>query len=688
MATAAQIAANRCNAQKSTGPRSAAGKMRSRYNAFRHGLAVPLSADIGSADEIDALAAELAAAGAPRTLNEAARRAALAQLELARIEAVKLGTINKAAQKARQASGCELDEAAPMGFLHKVSELKRLYRYERRALSQRRRALRLLDAVAREISKTRPVRRSTRFVQPAWVFNVHALARESVVRSPQMFVTGSDPMIGGLRVTTSLYDDTTGEIEFAFGPSYTLAQQFPLKTIGRRGGRHWAAICPTSGKIFEELFVKEGESLIGSRFALGLTYKSKQSQKTRAAQQLANQLARASALADTELLILSNAANACHLEEPDTDRPVHSQFDQTNGDVASTPSAARYQSEAKKLIVWPKTAAIHVTAGNLDAALADYKNVIANCEAARGRISGARIRKGLYRARSSIARLAFEYLLRRNFGQAHSCIDDVLAHYPRSAAFKIMKAHALLFSGRGEEARAIYLEHIDKTFSQWRDCYTYIRDDFDKLRRAGLTHPRMEEIELEVLAAERGEVTSAKPKEAPADTVAPAPDKIVAPSPLLPDDINLGDRAVQVGKLKTALEYYRRCFSACEGKCAETANDTVAKANADTAANRIACLAFQFLLKKYVHQALDAVEQIVTARPGWIWVRLIQAHALMFTARKTDALNIHRKYCGQFHQDGEPWGATIRGDFAALCAAGYPRNPIMDYIEQQFATKD
>jgi hypothetical protein len=38
MATAAQIAANRANAQKSTGPRSVEGKEASRFNALQHGM--------------------------------------------------------------------------------------------------------------------------------------------------------------------------------------------------------------------------------------------------------------------------------------------------------------------------------------------------------------------------------------------------------------------------------------------------------------------------------------------------------------------------------------------------------------------------------------------------------------------------------------------------------------------------
>ena len=38
MATPAQINANRANAQKSTGPRSAEGKSASRFNALKHGI--------------------------------------------------------------------------------------------------------------------------------------------------------------------------------------------------------------------------------------------------------------------------------------------------------------------------------------------------------------------------------------------------------------------------------------------------------------------------------------------------------------------------------------------------------------------------------------------------------------------------------------------------------------------------
>jgi hypothetical protein len=58
MATEKQIAANRANAQKSTGPKTAAGRSRSSRNAVRHGLSGPL--DFAMSEKADAIARLLA----------------------------------------------------------------------------------------------------------------------------------------------------------------------------------------------------------------------------------------------------------------------------------------------------------------------------------------------------------------------------------------------------------------------------------------------------------------------------------------------------------------------------------------------------------------------------------------------------------------------------------------------------
>jgi hypothetical protein len=96
MASERQIAANRRNARKSTGPRSEAGKNRASGNAYRHGLAAGGGQSGTSAAEIDTLASAIAAAAtgsvlaaADAEILEYARTAAQAERELARIRAMK-----------------------------------------------------------------------------------------------------------------------------------------------------------------------------------------------------------------------------------------------------------------------------------------------------------------------------------------------------------------------------------------------------------------------------------------------------------------------------------------------------------------------------------------------------------------------------------------------------------------------
>ena len=77
--------ANRANACASTGPRTAAGKARSARNASRHGLRSPVLADPALSAEVQELAREIAGARASWDELALAARIAEAQVDLVRV---------------------------------------------------------------------------------------------------------------------------------------------------------------------------------------------------------------------------------------------------------------------------------------------------------------------------------------------------------------------------------------------------------------------------------------------------------------------------------------------------------------------------------------------------------------------------------------------------------------------------
>lgn len=132
-----RAAVNRANARASTGPRTAAGKAKVAGNARRHGLWVA-GWGLDSAEARDlarrlmqGLEQGLAGAQAPPMVEAAAMDVAYAVLEL---------------RKVRRHRGALLEAALDGGETEAlVGDLVRLDRYERRARTHRRNAIRALD---------------------------------------------------------------------------------------------------------------------------------------------------------------------------------------------------------------------------------------------------------------------------------------------------------------------------------------------------------------------------------------------------------------------------------------------------------------------------------------------------------------------------------------------------------------
>jgi hypothetical protein len=118
MASERQIAANRRNARKSTGPRSGAGKNRSSRNAYRHGLTLSITSTAAVAKQLDKLVREIAGDTEDAIMLERARALAQAELDLARVRRAKITLIERA-----RAFG-ELDP--PQAF-RTVTQIKRFF---------------------------------------------------------------------------------------------------------------------------------------------------------------------------------------------------------------------------------------------------------------------------------------------------------------------------------------------------------------------------------------------------------------------------------------------------------------------------------------------------------------------------------------------------------------------------------
>ena len=123
MATEKQIRANRENAKKSTGPKTAAGRTRSSRNALRHGLSLPLTPNTEMAAKADLIRKSLVSEQGKPTRVVAAIEFAQAQLDLLRIRAV------------RGQMMAELDSVSD--DLTQLRRLAALDRYEARALARR-----------------------------------------------------------------------------------------------------------------------------------------------------------------------------------------------------------------------------------------------------------------------------------------------------------------------------------------------------------------------------------------------------------------------------------------------------------------------------------------------------------------------------------------------------------------------
>jgi tetratricopeptide (TPR) repeat protein len=159
------------------------------------------------------------------------------------------------------------------------------------------------------------------------------------------------------------------------------------------------------------------------------------------------------------------------------------------------PNNAGWQRDLS--VSYNKVGDVLVAQGNLPEALKSFRYSLAIRERlAKADPTNAGWQHDLQFSVTQIGGLAYRFVLARDFDRALAAADQATAVAPDKIWIYGNRAHALMFLGRVNEARALYLQYRgEKNAVGEKPWETAILVDFAEMRKAGLAHSLMDEIE-------------------------------------------------------------------------------------------------------------------------------------------------------------------------------------------------
>ena len=160
----------------------------------------------------------------------------------------------------------------------------------------------------------------------------------------------------------------------------------------------------------------------------------------------------------------------------------------------SDPGNAGWQRDLS--VSYNKIGDVQVEQGLIGSAIYRCRSLAIRESLAAADRSNSQWRNDLDRVIGRIGGLAYRLVLDGEFAVALEAADQAISLAPEEIWLYANRAHALMFLGRTDGARALYLKYRGrKDVFEGKSWETVVQEDFAGLRKAGLSNPLMEAIE-------------------------------------------------------------------------------------------------------------------------------------------------------------------------------------------------